>query len=76
MDKEQSESLDVLIRNAKRLQRLSKDILDVTMIESRMLKLNKEKLRPKRTDSKYSQRANRTAAEDLTVESNYYLNSK
>ena len=43
MDKEQSESLDVLIRNAKRLQRLSKDILDVTMIESRMLKLNKEK---------------------------------
>ena len=43
MDKEQSESLDVLIRNAKRLQRLSKDILDVTMIEGRMLKLNKEK---------------------------------
>jgi signal transduction histidine kinase len=43
-DKDQSESLDVLIRNAKRLQRLSQDILDVTMIESRMLKLNKEKL--------------------------------
>jgi signal transduction histidine kinase len=44
MEKEQGESLDVLIRNAKRLQRLTNDIFDVTMIESRMLKLNKEKL--------------------------------
>lgn len=43
-EKEQGESLDILVRNAKRLQRLSQDILDVTMIEGRTLNLNKEKL--------------------------------
>jgi signal transduction histidine kinase len=42
--KEQSELLDMLYRNAKRLQRLSQDILDITMIESHTLKLNKEKI--------------------------------
>jgi two-component system, OmpR family, sensor histidine kinase VicK len=35
-------SLDLLIRNAQRLKRLSEDILDVTKIESQSLKLNKE----------------------------------
>ena len=40
-DKEQIELLDVILRNVKRFQRLSQDILDVTMIESRSLKLNK-----------------------------------
>ncbi|HEY7571697.1 MAG TPA: ATP-binding protein [Nitrososphaeraceae archaeon] len=35
--------LDVIIRNAKRLQTLSEDILDVTRIESNSLLLNKEK---------------------------------
>jgi len=35
--------LDVIIRNAKRLQILSEDILDVTRIESNSLILNKEK---------------------------------
>lgn len=35
--------LDVIVRNAKRLQALSENILDVTRIESRTLKLNKEK---------------------------------
>ena len=40
-DKEQVELLDVILRNVKRFQRLSQDILDVTMIESRSLKLNK-----------------------------------
>jgi two-component system, OmpR family, sensor histidine kinase VicK len=34
----------MLIRNAKRLQRLSQDILDITMIDSNTLKLNKEKV--------------------------------
>ncbi|HJT46565.1 MAG TPA: HAMP domain-containing sensor histidine kinase [Nitrososphaeraceae archaeon] len=34
--------LDVIVRNAKRLQALSENILDVTRIESRTLKLNKE----------------------------------
>jgi signal transduction histidine kinase len=34
---------DALHRNANRLQRLTNDILDVTRIESRTLKLNKEK---------------------------------
>jgi signal transduction histidine kinase len=33
---------DVIIRNAKRLQRLTEDILDVTKIESQSLQLNKE----------------------------------
>ena len=40
-DKEQVELLDVILRNVKRLQRLSHVILDVTMIESHSLKLNK-----------------------------------
>jgi signal transduction histidine kinase len=35
--------LNVIIRNAKRLQSLSENILDITKIESRTLKLNKEK---------------------------------
>ena len=39
---EQQELLDVTIRNAKRLQRLTEDILDVTKIESKSLQLNKE----------------------------------
>jgi signal transduction histidine kinase len=42
-DSKQRELLDVVIRNAKRLQRLSEDILDVTRIESKTLILNKEK---------------------------------
>ena len=42
-DSKQRELLDVVIRNAKRLQRLSEDILDVTRIESQTLILNKEK---------------------------------
>jgi signal transduction histidine kinase len=37
------EFLDVIIRNAKRLGRLTQDILDVTKIESQSLTLNKEK---------------------------------
>ena len=40
-DKEQVELLDVILRNGKRLQRLSQVILDVTMIESNSLKLKK-----------------------------------
>jgi|SRR5712691_653063 len=35
--------LDIIIRNANRLQRLTEDILDVQKIESRTLKLNKER---------------------------------
>jgi signal transduction histidine kinase len=37
------EFLDTIVRNAKRLQALSENILDITKIESRTLKLNKEK---------------------------------
>ena len=37
-----AEYLDVIIRNAKRLQGLTEDILDVTRIESKLLDLNKE----------------------------------
>jgi len=39
---EDAEYLDVIIRNAKRLQVLTEDILDVTRIESKLLDLKKE----------------------------------
>jgi two-component system, OmpR family, sensor histidine kinase VicK len=39
---EKAECLDVIIRNAKRLQRLTQDILDITRIESKSLDLKKE----------------------------------
>jgi len=41
-DMEQGEYLDVIFRNARRLQRLTEDILDVTKIESQALQLNRE----------------------------------
>ncbi len=41
-DNESRQLVDAIFRNAKRLQRLSQDILDVTKIESGSLKLNKE----------------------------------
>ncbi len=41
-DSKQRELLEIITRNAKRLQRLSEDILDVTRIESQSLILNKE----------------------------------
>jgi signal transduction histidine kinase len=42
VNKEDSEYVDVIVRNAKRLQRLTEEILDVTKIESQSLKLKKE----------------------------------
>jgi signal transduction histidine kinase len=42
-DTEKQEILDVVIRNARRLQRLTEDILDVTRIESHTLELHKER---------------------------------
>ena len=42
-DTEQRQLLDTITRSAKRLQRLTDDILDVTKIESQSLKLNKER---------------------------------
>jgi signal transduction histidine kinase len=41
-DTKQLELLEAIVRNAKRLQRLTDDILDVTKIESKSLNLNKE----------------------------------
>ena len=41
-DSQQQELLDIVIRNAKRLNRLSDEILDVTRLESHTLELNKE----------------------------------
>jgi two-component system, OmpR family, sensor histidine kinase VicK len=41
----QLQLMDIVIRNAKRLQRLTEDILDVTKIESHSLHLNKEKFK-------------------------------
>ena len=38
----QKEILEIIARNAKRLQRLTEDILDITRIEGRTLKLNKQ----------------------------------
>jgi two-component system sensor histidine kinase VicK len=41
-NREECELLDVVIRNAKRLRRLTENILDITKIESHSLKLDKE----------------------------------
>jgi two-component system, OmpR family, sensor histidine kinase VicK len=41
-DNETRPLIDIILRNAKRLQRLSQDILDITKIESELFKLNKE----------------------------------
>ena len=41
-DPEQAKSLEVIRRNAKRLMRLSNDILDVTRIEGKSLELKEE----------------------------------
>jgi signal transduction histidine kinase len=43
-DKEQHELLDIVMRNAYRLKRLTDNVLDVTKIESQSLMLKKEKL--------------------------------
>jgi signal transduction histidine kinase len=43
-DKEQHELLEIIMRNAKRLKRLSNNLLDITKIESHSLMLKKEKL--------------------------------
>src|SRR5919202_1437195 len=43
-DNESHLLIDTIYRNARRLQRLSQDILDVTRIESGLLRLNKERL--------------------------------
>src|ERR687897_2603374 len=44
LDGEQREYMDVVMRNARRLQRLTQNILDVTKIESHSLHLNKESI--------------------------------
>jgi signal transduction histidine kinase len=41
---DQREMLNIVIRNARRLQRLSQDILDVSKIESRLLKLSRSRV--------------------------------
>ncbi len=41
-DNESRDLIHIIFRSAKRLQRLSQDILDITRIESGLLKLNKE----------------------------------
>lgn len=43
-DPEDHELIEVTVRNARRLQRLTEEILDVTKIESHSLNLDKEKL--------------------------------
>jgi signal transduction histidine kinase len=42
-DEELHELLDIIMRNGKRLKRLTDNLLDITKIESRSLRLNKEK---------------------------------
>ena len=44
-DKDLDKYLEVIYRNAKRLRKLTENILDVTRIESKMLRLNKEPVR-------------------------------
>ncbi|MGA9150288.1 MAG: sensor histidine kinase [Candidatus Nitrosopolaris sp.] len=43
-DTKQQALLEIIIRNAKRLKRLTDDMLDVSKIESQLLQLNKEKV--------------------------------
>jgi signal transduction histidine kinase len=43
-DSSQHEMIEIVMRNAKRLQRLSQDILDVSKIESRLMKLSKSQV--------------------------------
>jgi signal transduction histidine kinase len=43
-DSSQQEMMEIVMRNAKRLQRLSQDILDVSKIESRLMSLSKSKI--------------------------------
>jgi nitrogen-specific signal transduction histidine kinase len=43
-DESQQKLLEVVVRNAKRLQRLVENILDITRIENQSLELHKEKL--------------------------------
>ncbi|MGC2572799.1 MAG: sensor histidine kinase [Candidatus Nitrosopolaris sp.] len=43
-DTKQQALLEIIIRNAKRLKRLTDDMLDVSKIENQLLKLNKEKV--------------------------------
>jgi signal transduction histidine kinase len=47
--KQQKEMMDIIARNAKRLQRLTEDILDVTKIEGKTFKLNEERFVPSET---------------------------
>ena len=48
-DGKQKELLDVIARNARRLKKLSEDVLDVSKIESNLLHLNKEHFEIKET---------------------------
>ncbi len=43
-NKQEVEQLDIIIRNAKRLLRLEQNMLDMTKIEDKSLKLDKEKI--------------------------------
>jgi len=43
-DSSQQEMIEIVMRNAKRLQRLSQDILDVSKIESGLMKLSKSQV--------------------------------
>jgi signal transduction histidine kinase len=43
-DSSQQEMIEIVMRNAKRLQRLSQDILDVSKIESHLMSLSKSEL--------------------------------
>jgi signal transduction histidine kinase len=44
-DKQYTDYLEIIVRNAKRLYKLSEDILDVTKIEGQFLKLNRERIK-------------------------------
>jgi len=43
LDNQKKKALEAIARNASRLQKLAKDILDITKIESNTLRLNKER---------------------------------
>ena len=62
------ELLDVIARNAKRLQRLADDILDVTKIESQSLELKKELINVNDVISNTVQEINNQIDHDVKIE--------
>jgi signal transduction histidine kinase len=70
-DSTQTKFLDVILRNAKRLQQLQEDLLDVTRIESGSMKLYKESFNLNELISRLLQDLNTQLRADSRIKLNY-----